>query len=265
MPRTRREKSETGIYHVVLRGINKQTIFDDAEDHKVFLQTLDQYKQKSGYKLLAYCLMGNHVHLLMKTENESLGQCFKRIGASYVYWYNMKYYRVGHLFQDRYKSEAVETDNYLKGVIRYIHRNPIKAGMVTRLEDYPWSSYRDYLGLSDEHHVDRDFILKLFNEDRAQAVADFKAFNEIETDERCLDISEKKRRSDEMASRMIKKKFSVNSPKGIGNYEVEQKQVCIQYLLDKGLSVLQISRVTGISRYCIYESRKKSHKETGND
>jgi len=255
MPRTRRLKSETGIYHVVLRGINKQTIFEDEEDHEMFLQTLDQYKQMSGYKLLAYCLMGNHVHLLMKTENESLGQCFKRIGASYVYWYNMKYYRVGHLFQDRYKSEAVETDDYFKVVIRYIHRNPLKAGMVARLEDYTWSSYREYLGLNDTYHVDKDFVLKLFNEDQAEAIKDFKAFNEIENDDRCLDISNKKRMRDDMAIRIIKKKFSVNSAKDISNFDLEQKQVCVLYLLEKGLSVLQISRVTGISRYFIYESR----------
>jgi len=244
-------KSETGIYHVVLRGINKQTVFEDAEDNEIFLLTLDQNKQKSEYKLLAYCLMGNHVHLLMKTEDESLGQCFRRIGASYVYWYNMKYYRVGHLFQDRYKSEAVETDDYLKAVIRYIHWNPIKAGIVKRLEDYPWSSYQEYLGLSDEDHVDRDFVLTLFHEDEEKAVADFKTFNEIESDDRCLDISEKKRMSDEMAIRMIKKKFSVTSSKNIGDFEPEQKQACIQYLLEKGLSVIQISRVTGLSRYFI--------------
>ena len=127
---------------------------------------------------------------------------------------------------------------------------------MTRLADYPWSSYREYLGLSSEYHVDKDFVLKLFHEDSAQAVADFKAFNEIETDERCLDISEKKRMSDEMAIRMIKKKFSVSSSKDIGDFGLEQKQGCIKYMLDKGMSVLQISRVTGISRYFIDESRK---------
>jgi REP element-mobilizing transposase RayT len=255
MPRTRRLKSETGIYHVVLRGINKQTIFEDEEDNEMFLLTLDQYKQKSGYKLLAYCLMGNHVHLLMKTEDETLGQCFKRIGASYVYWYNMKYYRVGHLFQDRYKSEAVETDDYFKAVIRYIHRNPLKAGMVKRLEDYTWSSYREYLGLNDTLYVDKDFVLKRFNEVQAQAIKDFQAFNEIENDDHCLDISKKKRMSDEMVIRIIKKKFFVNSAKDINQFDLEQKKVCVLYLLDKGMSVLQISRVKGICRYFIYESR----------
>lgn len=249
MPRARRMKSETGIYHVVLRGINKQTIFEDEEDNELFLQTLNQYKKKSGYKILAYCLMGNHVHVLMKTEDDPLGQCFRRIGASYVYWYNLKYYRVGHLFQDRFKSEVVETDDYLKAVIRYIHRNPIKAGIVNRLEDYTWSSYREYLGLSESTHVDREFVLNLFNEDREQAVAEFKAFNEIENEDQCLDISNRKRMSDKRAIRLIKKKFSVTSSKELGEFEPEQKQACVKFLLDKGLSVLQISRVTGISRY----------------
>jgi len=167
----------------------------------------------------------------------------------------MKYYRVGHLFQDRYKSEAVETDDYLRVVIRYIHWNPLKARIVKSLEDYTWSSYREYLGLSDENHVDRDFVLKLFHEDEEKAVADFKAFNEIETDDRCLDISEKKRMSDEMAIRMIKKKFSVSSSKAIGDFELDQKQACIRYMLEKGMSVIQISRVTGLSRYFILNHR----------
>jgi len=256
MPRTRRIKSETGIYHVVLRGNNKQTIFEDEEDNEMFLLTLDQYKEKSGYKLLAYCLMGNHIHLLMKTEDESLGQCFKRIGASYVYWYNMKYYRVGHLFQDRYKSEAVETDEYLRAVIRYIHWNPLKARMTEKLEDYNWSSYRQYLGLCDEQHVDKDFVLALFNEDKNQAVVAFKLFNEIETDDRCLDITNKRHMSDEMAIQLVKKKYTVNSSKDINIFDSEQKRGCVRYLLGQGMSILQISRVTGISRYFIHESRK---------
>ncbi|MEA1884602.1 MAG: hypothetical protein U9N62_08805 [Thermotogota bacterium] len=160
------------------------------------------------------------------------------------------------MFQDRYKSEAVETDDYFKTVIRYIHRNPLKAGIVKRLEDYSWSSYRGYLSLNETYHVDKDFVLKLFNEDQTQGIKDFKAFNEIENGDRCLDISNKKRMSDEMAIRIIKKKFSVNSAKDINNFDPEQKQVCVVYFLENGLSVLQISRVTGISRYFIYESRK---------
>src|SRR6056297_2861757 len=251
MPRVRRLKSETGIYHVVLRGNNKQTIFEDDEDNEMFLVTLDEYKKQSGYKLFAYCLMGNHLHLLLKTEKEDLGQIFQRIGASYVYWYNRKYDRTGHLFQARFKSEVVDTDNYLFAVLRYIHQNPVKARMVTRLEDYAWSSYGEYLGLNTNRYVDKDFILMLFNEDRNKAVDYFKAFNEIVTDEQCLDISERKCISDEKAILLIKKKFAVQSSKEVQGFELDQRKKCIRYLLNKGLSVRQISRITGISRYFI--------------
>ena len=98
MPRKAREKSSTGIYHVVLRGINRQIIFEDDEDYEKLLDTLKEHKETSGYEIHGYCLMSNHMHLLIKEGEEDLGIVFRRIGASYVYWYN----RRGHLFQDRY-------------------------------------------------------------------------------------------------------------------------------------------------------------------
>ena len=146
MPRAAREKSSTGIYHVMLRGINHQIIFEDDEDYQKYLQTLKTYQEKSGYIIYAWCLMGNHLHLLVKEETEDLGIAFKRIGASYVYWYNWKYGRRGHFFQDRFKSEAVEDDSYFLTVIRYIHQNPLKAGIVKDITDYRWSSYGEYIG-----------------------------------------------------------------------------------------------------------------------
>ncbi len=130
MPRRTIHKSNTGIYHVILRGLNKQRIFEDDEDFEKFLKTLETNNESSGYVIYAYCLMTNHIHLLMKEGAEDLGTVFKRVGATYVYWYNWKYSRRGHLFQDRYKSEAVETNAYFLTVLRYIHQNPIKAGIV---------------------------------------------------------------------------------------------------------------------------------------
>jgi len=236
---------------VVLRGINKQTIFEDEEDNEMFLVTVNQYRKQSGYLLLAYCLMGNHIHLLMKTGSEELGQIFRRIGASYVYWYNRKYERTGHLFQDRYKSEAVETDAYLFAVLRYVHQNPLKAGLVKNLEDYPYSSFAEYLGLNDENYVDKDFVLSLFHEDRAQAIVDFREYNELITDEKFLDISDRKYISDKTAIELIKKKYSVSSSLELQGFESKKREKCIRFLLDKGLSVRQISRLTGITRYVI--------------
>jgi len=251
MPRMRRVKSETGIYHVVLRGINKQTIFEDEEDNEKFLVTVKRYKEQSGYQLLAYCLMGNHIHLLIKTGVEELGQIFRRIGASYVYWYNRKYDRTGHLFQDRYKSEAVETDHYMFAVLRYIHQNPLKAGMVNHIVDYPYSSYAEYIGLNNEQYVDKDFALSLFHEEKEQALADFRDFNEMATDEKFLDISDRKHISDKAAIDLIKKKYKVASSLELQSFEVEKRAKAVQFFLNKGMSARQIIRVTGISRYFI--------------
>ncbi|MBE6563266.1 MAG: hypothetical protein E7660_05975 [Ruminococcaceae bacterium] len=126
MPRQARIKSKSGIYHVMLRGINQQQIFEEPEDYYKFLEIVEEYKAVSEFELYAYCLMGNHIHLLIKENKEPIEQIFKRIGGKFVYWYNIKYQRVGHLFQDRFKSEPVETNDYLLTVIRYIHQNPLK-------------------------------------------------------------------------------------------------------------------------------------------
>lgn len=98
MPRQARKKSETGIYHIMVSGINHQTIFDDAEDCDKFINTMQQSKEKFAIELYGYCLMGNHVHLLLKVK-DSLALLMQSICSSFVYWYNCKYDRVGHLFR----------------------------------------------------------------------------------------------------------------------------------------------------------------------
>ncbi|HPE41365.1 MAG TPA: hypothetical protein PLI77_09800, partial [Bacteroidales bacterium] len=171
--------------------------------------------------------------------------------ASYVYWYNRKYDRTGHLFQDRYKSEAVETDHYMFAVLRYIHQNPLKAGMVNHIVDYPYSSYAEYIGLNNEQYVDKDFALSLFHEEKEQALADFRDFNEMATDEKFLDISDRKHISDKAAIDLIKKKYKVASSLELQSFEVEKRAKAVQFFLNKGMSARQIIRVTGISRYFI--------------
>ena len=109
MPRQARIKSESGIYHIMLRGINGQQIFEDEEDNQKFIEVLKDFKAVSEYSVFAYCLMGNHAHLLMKVGAEELEKVFKRIGGRYVYWYNNKYRRRGHLFQDRTKANRLNT------------------------------------------------------------------------------------------------------------------------------------------------------------
>ena len=144
MPRQARTKSASNIYHVILRGVNRQAIFDCDADKKHFMTLLKECKEVSGFRLHAFCLMTNHVHLLIEPLEESLDLIFKRIGSRYVVWYNRKYQRAGHLFQDRFRSESIGTDQYYITVLRYILQNPMKAGMESRPGSYRWSSYFAY-------------------------------------------------------------------------------------------------------------------------
>lgn len=245
MPRTAREKSSTGIYHVMLRGINRQVIFEDIEDCQKYLKTLNTYHGESGYSIYAYCLMSNHIHLLIKEGTEDLGIAFRRIGASYVHWYNRKYGRCGHLFQDRYKSQTVETDSYFLTVIRYIHQNPLQACMASDIASYRWSSYMEYMG--EAGICDVDFALDMFSKDRAEAIKLFKEFNMIENQNRCLDYDQEVRLNDAQASAFIQSVSGVKSLSEIALFEKGKRNEVLKSCKAKGLSFRQIERLTGIS------------------
>jgi putative transposase len=245
MPRGARKKSNTGIYHVVLRGINKQRIFEDNQDYRKFLEIIKTNKDKSGTIVYAYCLMNNHIHLLIEEGTESLGNTFRRIGASFVYWYNWKYSRCGHLFQDRYKSEPVETDSYFLTVLRYIHQNPTKAGMVKEIEQYPWSSYQEYTTKAEI--CDTKFALKLFSEDYQEALELWEKFNYAQNNDRCLEYDDGNRLNDTEATELIQSIVGVKIPTEIQRYEKQKRNFVIRKLKNAGLSIRQISRLTGIS------------------
>ena len=245
MPRKSREKSDTGIYHVMLRGINGQIIFEDNEDYERLIQSIGEYKGVCEYEIYAYCLMSNHIHLLMKEGKEDLGIVFRRIGASYVYWYNGKYSRTGHLFQDRYKSEVVENDEYFLTVLRYINQNPIKAGIEREIGRYPWSSYNEYLG--KEGICDAKFALGFFGQDEKGAIAAFEKFNYEENNDKCLEYEKSLRIDDNEARKIIMELFGVEDTIGIQKLEKEKRDKVIKKLKDRGLSIRQIERLTGIS------------------
>mgnify|MGYP001497926153 CR=1 FL=1 len=133
----------------------------------------------------------------------------------------------------------------------YIHQNPIKAGIVKKLEEYSWSSYSEYLGLTNEQYVDKDFVLNLFDENRTKAIDDFKDFNDTKTEDECLEIRERSTISDQEAIKLIKKKYAVVSSRELNHFDGKKRTKCLKFLLKKGLSERQISRITGISRYVI--------------
>ena len=144
MPRRAREKSESGIYHIILRGANRQEIFHDDDDSTRFLETIEKYKKQVEIIVYGWCLMSNHLHMLLGEGKEELSITMKRIGVSFAWYYNWKYRTTGHLFQDRFASEIVDSDVYLMTVIRYIHQNPVKAGLVKCPLDWKLSSCAGY-------------------------------------------------------------------------------------------------------------------------
>ena len=246
MPRRARKKSSSGIYHVVLRGINKQRIFEDDQDNQKYLETIKAYKETCEYEVYAYCLMSNHIHLLMKEGKEDLGITFRRIGASYVYWYNWKYSRRGHLFQDRYKSEVVETDSYFLVAMRYIHQNPMKAGILKEIQAYPWSSYGEYTRKAEI--CDTQFALGLFSTNSKEALYLWEKFNMENNNDYCLEYDDDKARLNDLeAAELIQNITGVKSSSEIQNFEKQKRNNVIKQLKNRGLSIRQIERLTGVS------------------
>lgn len=225
----------------MLRGINQQQIFENSEDYDKFLDILKDCKAICEFKLFAYCLMGNHVHLLIKEGTESLEQVFKRICGRFVYWYNIKYRRVGHLFQDRFKSEPVDSELYFYTVLRYIHQNPTKAGICKRIEDYAYSSYLEYTGKNDL--VDTDYVLGM------STIEEFIGLNHEIVVMRCMDISDKvvMRVTDEQARALIKKITKCDNASEFQELDIVVRDKCLKKLREKGVSIRQLSRLTGTS------------------
>lgn len=246
MPRVARVKSGTGVYHIMLRGNNRQAVFKEDEDCEIFKRLLQKYKAVCEFEIYAYCFMGNHLHLLLKVGTEPLERIMRRLGGSYVRWYNKKYDRIGNLFQDRFKSEPVEDISYLLTVIRYIHQNPIKADMVRDIKEYEWSSYNEYI--HGETLVDVDFILSLFFEDRNKALRLFRNHMEEIQNDSCLEMEERHRISDREAMVIIKKESSLSNPSQIQKLDIQKRDAVLKRLKNSGLSIRQIGRLTGINR-----------------
>ena len=188
MARYKRIYSQTGIYHIMDRGNNKKDIFIDNYDKIKYLDILEEKRGDFNFTLYAYCIMTNHCHLIIKEENEYLPDIMKKINTSYAMYFNKKYGQIGHVFQGRYKSEPIEDDNYLLAAVRYVHNNPIEAKLVNIPEDYPWSSYNDYIGKTNGNLVDKDFILSLFSKEIGKSIGLFKEFSQKSNKDSFIDL-----------------------------------------------------------------------------
>jgi putative transposase len=171
MPRIARVCAAGYPHHITQRGNNKERAFFDDEDRRFYLDLLHRYKEKYEMKILAYCLMGNHVHVLVVPEKEtSLARGIGGTNLLYTQYINRKYNRSGRLWQNRFFSSIVEEEPYLWAVMRYIEKNPVRANMVKRAEDYEWSSARAHiLGIKDDLLSDEN----RFNEREIKSYREF--------------------------------------------------------------------------------------------
>lgn len=177
MARQLRIEYPGAVYHVTSRGNGRSAIYFDDDDRDHFLNILHLVNKRYGWLCHAYCLMGNHYHLMIETPGGNLSKGMRHLNGVYTQWYNRRHGLVGHLFQGRFKAILVEKDSYLLQLCRYIVQNPVAAHLVSTVEEWPWSSYRATAGISCVPQVlTVDWILQQFAEQKEEAQARYRNF-----------------------------------------------------------------------------------------
>ena len=178
MARSLRLSFENAFYHITARGIRKENIFYSDKDKKVFLDKMNETFNKYSFVCYAYCLMDNHYHLFVKTPFANISQGMHYLNTSYANWFRAKHKLIGTIFQGRYKSILVDEDSYALVLSAYIHLNPLRAGMVDNIEDYPFSSFLDYIGKRSPvvRRLDMSLILNMLSDNIEQSQRSYKRF-----------------------------------------------------------------------------------------
>ncbi|HLB41935.1 MAG TPA: transposase [Gammaproteobacteria bacterium] len=182
MARKPRIHQPEACYHVILRGNAGQDIFFTNEDRHQFYNLIHEGILRFNYRVHAFCLMNNHVHILLQVSDVSISKIMQNICFRYAQWVNKRQKRIGHLFQGRFKTKVVDSDEYLLQLIQYIHLNPVKAKLVLCAKEYPWSSYLAYLDREFLPWLTTDFILNYFGSNRLTAIENFCQFMEKKND-----------------------------------------------------------------------------------
>lgn len=248
MSRMPREYSVTDVYHIIIKGIDEQIIFYTNEDRKIFLEAILCSKKKFEYDIYAYCLMTNHVHLVIKSKSHNLSKAMQSLTIRYTYYFNKKYCRKGPLVLNRFKSKKVEDLKYFLAVCRYVHRNPEKAG-IDKTNEYKWSSYQEYLG-KEKIIVKKVLLYYLDNK-----IEEFIKFtNKVETIEEIqnkIDFEMEKFLSDEELIDIIKLKFNLTNIDQIIEFfkEIETQKERVKELKNiAGTNRKQVSRIIRIEQ-----------------
>lgn len=176
MPRSARKKSPESIFHIMCRSISDVNLFRDDEDKDKYIKIVIRFMEQFAFKVGAYCLMDTHVHLLIDANGADVSKFMHCINQCYAYYFNRKYGRHGHVFQDRFKSSIINNERYLLTVSAYIHNNPSDIEEYSnRVEEYYFSSLAVFLGLRKDNYniIDNDFIMSLLHKNNKMAKKDY--------------------------------------------------------------------------------------------
>ena len=249
MARKPRKESILQIYHVIMRGNNRQSIYFDDNDRVFFINRMYKYSQQLKISIYSYCLMGNHVHILVgNVPKVCLSLFVQKLANSYVYYFNHKYDCSGHLFQGRFKSEPVEDEIYLKNVLRYILNNP-QSAKISKGSEYKWNSYKALLETKAKHPIDSDFVINLFG---SREIC--KRFLEIPDKNEYMEYENKPYISDQTARKVIFELLRKCSVHRIQQLSQKKLQEFLKNVKNQHLSISQISRITGLPRQVIREA-----------
>lgn len=254
MPRLARKKSAINLYHIVTRGLDHQLMFEEHYDYLKYLNILKRYKEELNFEIYAYCLMNNHIHLLIQVNDNSLENIFRHINTNYSVWFNMKYSRTGYLLQGRYHSEPIDSFDYLINAIRYIHQNPLKSGLETIPgENYRYSSMYDYI-----HNID-DIVSPSHINELFGSYDNFFEFHKTNETTDYMDIHNIKRRlPDDVARQIIIDICNCSTTMQFQALSYTKQKDYVILLNKKGISVRQLNRLTGIPKGLIVKFLNKN-------
>ena len=242
--RSTRRRSGAEIYHVFSRGVGRQIVYETDKDRNVFCKIMREALAESALELYAWCLMDNHFHLLMHGSLDEISEFMKLLLGQYARYFNSEHERQGHVFQSRFGSEPIDSESYLLNAVRYIHQNPEKA-MIAPTDRYRWSSYQEYVhapkmattaplmrgfgtvaAFEEFHRFDSRFSLREYDDSRGAAIA-----------KRALAIA-----IDELGERGFM---------NLRSLPMAERNSRIRRLANRGLSIRQIERLTGVNRNSI--------------
>ncbi|OGP56177.1 MAG: transposase [Deltaproteobacteria bacterium RBG_13_52_11] len=254
MSRPLRIEYPSAWYHVMNRGRRGEAAFTTDEDRGIFVDPLKEAVELWNIKVAAYCLLSTHYHLLVQTPDANLSRCMRHINGVYTQRFNREHTSDGQLFRGRYKAIVIDADSYLGEVLRYIHRNPLRAGLVENLDEYPWSSQRGYVSSAKEWDwLYTDMAFSLLTEDRTRRMRVYRRYmSEKDTDE-MLDLYESRKwpsivGSDRFIALMKERFFDIKGHREVPESrvlaperEMIRDEVCREYQIDEG-ALLMVRR-----------------------